>query len=416
VLLTYTIADFQRVSGLLSASAQAMPQPVEAAPEDDQPPPRAIFWLLDRPVPAGGGLSMDDMPVIIAQAALFGRQTDREARLEVTVLAPHRPQLEAVLSQLAGDALTPADEKVVDQVPVLEHLLSVRWRPPDDMRSEDLRRLLDAHRRSAVLEKWPNTPMKLLSGQTPAAVAGDHSQRVRLLAKILHLELALDDPQAGALANELRQQLGLPQAGPIDPTGVAIGALPPTRYARVLVEKLSDEDLTSLYQHATITAIRPAIVKLGEELIRRPTLDAALDKAAVYGLLAALERDLQRAVQLLDQARQVAQKAGRSCARWDLEAFSLRLQLGQSEQAGELLEHLQARHGKEPGVRQALAQLLYQIGAIGADGRAVPAAAAAEAGGIVVPGGAAAEAGGIWTPGGEASAGKKSSLWVPGMD
>jgi tetratricopeptide (TPR) repeat protein len=417
LLLTYTITDFERVSGALSTNPLAMSQPVETHPEDDQPPPRASFWLLDRLVPAdASGIAMDDMPVIIGQAALFGRQTDREARLEVTVLAPHRQQLESVLAQVAPEGLTLADEKVADQVPMLEHLLSVRWRPPDAMRSEDLRRLLDEHRRRAVLEKWPNMPMKLFGGRTPAAVASDHSQRIRLLAKILHLELALDAPEAGGLTNELRQQLGLPQAGPIEPADAQITALPPTRYARVVVEKLSDEELTNLYQHASITSIRPAILKLGEEIVRRPTLDATLDKAAVYGMLAALERDLHRAVERLEQARQAAQKAGRSCARWDLEAFSLRIQLGQPEQASELLEHLQARHGKEPGVRQALAQLLYQIGAIGPDGRAAMPAAAAEAGGIVVPGGAAPEAGGIWTPGGEAASGKKSALWVPGMD
>ncbi|HEY5315029.1 MAG TPA: hypothetical protein VIK18_21030 [Pirellulales bacterium] len=417
LLLTYTIADFERVAAALAASPLAMPQPVETAPEDDQPPPRAIFWLLDRLVPSdSGGLAVDDMPVIIAQAALFGRQTDREARLEVTILAPHRPQVEAVLAQVTADGLSLADEKLAGQVPLLEHLLSVRWRPPDAMSSEDLHRLLDEQRRRAVLEKWPNTPMKLFGGRTPAAVAGDHSQRVRLLAKILNVELAMDAPEAGGLANELRQQLGLPQAGPIDPADVAIAELQPTRFARVIVEKLADEDLTSLYQHASITSIRPAILKLGEEVVRRPSLDATIDKSAVYGMLAALERDLHRAVERLDQARHAALAAGRSCARWDLEAFSVRVQLGQPQQASELLEHLQSRHGKEPGVRQALAQLLYQIGAIGADGRATPMPSGVEAGGIVVPGGAAPDAGGIWTPGGESAGGKASSLWVPGMD
>jgi hypothetical protein len=98
-----------------------------------------------------------------------------------------------------------------------------------------------------------------------------------------------------------------------------------------------------------------------------------------------------------------------------MEEFSLRLRRGDVAESSQLLQHLQSRHGKEPGVRQALMQLLYEAGIIGADGRPVAQAGAA-APGIMVPGAEPTPAGKIWTPGGEASSAKKSALWTPGMD
>ncbi|HEX4148113.1 MAG TPA: hypothetical protein VHY20_03960, partial [Pirellulales bacterium] len=132
MLGTYTINDFERVSAALAASKQTAQQPVPRNIDDGQPPPRAIYWLIDRPVPASAaGLTLDDMPQIIGHAGLYGRETDREARLETSYLAIDREKIDALVMQLAPAALTPAGEEFSDRVPLLEHILSWRWRPPD---------------------------------------------------------------------------------------------------------------------------------------------------------------------------------------------------------------------------------------------------------------------------------------------
>ena len=69
---------------------------------------------------------------------------------------------------------------------------------------------------------------------------------------------------------------------------------------------------------------------------------------------------------------------------------------------------------REPGVAQALFQILAEAGIIGPDGQPrMPAGAApAEAPDIVVPGGGA-EPGKLWTPEGDQPTGKKSAIWTP---
>ena len=56
--------------------------------KEDQPPPKDAFWLLDRPTPATGvGIKPEEIPRVVGRLFLFGKQTDREARLE---LVTHR--------------------------------------------------------------------------------------------------------------------------------------------------------------------------------------------------------------------------------------------------------------------------------------------------------------------------------------
>ncbi len=135
----------------------------------------------------------------------------------------------------------------------------------------------------------------------------------------------------------------------------------------------------------------------------------------MYGILAQVEPDTQRAIGYLNQARDAAEAAKSSTAPWDLAELALRIARGDVAEADSLLHHVRDQHIREPGVAQALFQILTEAGIIGPDGRPT-AAAQAEAPGIVVPGSTAAEPGKIWTPGGDQPSGKKSALWTPGMD
>ncbi len=97
--------------------------------------------------------------------------------------------------------------------------------------------------------------------------------------------------------------------------------------------------------------------------------------------------------------------------------LSYRLDRGEGQEAGRLLEHLEREHLREPGVGPAVQQLLVRHGLLRPDGMpSVPAEAPSQpAAGIVVPG-ATAEPGALWTPEGAKPAGEKPKIWVPGME
>ena len=197
------------------------------------------------------------------------------------------------------------------------------------------------------------------------------------------------------------------------------------RLGRVEVKQLTDEQLVRFYLRADAYRHIVALRKAAHEILARPSLEGAkigrereLHRSEVLGLLAQIEPDTAKAIDYLNQAREAAASGKVSTAPWDLAELGLRIARGEVAEADRLLQHIRSEHIREPGVAQALMQILVDAGIIGPDGRPTAAAAGAaprEAPGIVVPGAAAAEPGKIWTPGSEEPGGaKKSSLWTPG--
>lgn len=418
--VTYQVLDVEALQARLAAHKRSQSMPIDLArmAGEDEPPPRGAYWLLDRAVPESGkDIKIDEAPRVVGQAFLFGKQTDRPARLELVVYRPDQADAASALAEVAGDAIGPATgEEVTTHVPALEHLLSRNWRLPYDTPAACRFELVRQQRAKMLLEDWPKMPMRAFGGKSPTDVAGDPAYRVKLLAAILLLE-ASSDPLASSFDfNTLRANLGFSTRDPIDPTKVELNELPLARLVRVDVAKLSIEQLLDLYRRAEHYRHVPAVRRFASELLARRDLPKDVDKAQLYGALAQIEPDGGRAIEYLDQARKASEEINKSTAPWDLAELSLRLVQGEVAEADRLLHHIRDEHIREPGVAQALFQLLAEAGIIGPDGRP-RAAAPAEAPGIVVPGAAAAEPGKIWTPGSEQpSTGKKSALWTPGME
>jgi hypothetical protein len=386
----------------------------------EEPPPKGAWWLVDRDIPASGvGIKLDEIPRIVGHVFLFGKQTDRAARLELISFRPELAEGQAVVKEVVGDALGAAGPEVVaEQAPAITQMLSWNWRLPDDTPPAMRLELINAQRSEILMNRWPELPQKVLGGKSAVQAAADPASRIKVLATLLLLELATDQSSTDFDFNELRKKLGLPTVDPVDPTTTSAIALPLVRLSRVDAQKLKDEELLRLYQMADHFRHVAALRKLAAEVIARPSLDKQLDKAEVYGILAQIEPDTDKAVDYLDLARKTAEANKTSTAPWDLAELGMRLARGEVAEADRLLHHIRNDHMREPGVAQALFQILSQAGIIGPDGRPTAAAAAGREGsGIVVPGAAAAEPGKIWTPGGDQPAGgKKSALWTPDMD
>ncbi|MGD9721967.1 MAG: hypothetical protein AB7O59_10365 [Pirellulales bacterium] len=424
VTLEYGVADFETCLARLLASPRTPQMPVDLSRlgTPEEPPPKGAWWLVDRAVPESGReLTLGQVPAIVGHVLLFGKQTDREARLELVAYRTELAAAKTALADVAGDALGAAGaEEVTTQTSAVQHMLSWNWRLPDDTPTKQRVALIQEKRADVLLNQWPATPQKMLGGKPPAQVAADEKFRIPLLASILLLELATHQAGSDFDFNKLRAKLGLPELGPIDPRATGAGDLGLARLGRVDVKQLDDESLVALYQAADHFRHVEALKRLAHEVIARESLNTKVDKAEVYGILAQVEADTDQALNYLELARKQAEAAKKTTAPWDLAELALRIMRGDVAEADRLLSHIRSEHIREPGVAQALFQILADAGIIGPDGR--PTAAAAAAAGapgadVLVPGGAAAEPGKIWTPGSEQPAGgKKSALWTPDMD
>jgi len=421
--LEFATSDAEQLQLAMASSPRIGQVPVDLAAmaADGEPPPKAVFAICDRALSeAADGAALAAIPRHLCQAALYGRQTDREARLEVIgVVADDLEQVKAILTEAGGPALGGlSNQEIAEHVSATHELLHRKWRLPPKLSPQQYHDLATQYETEALLGQWPKSRLGLLDGKSPEEAAGEERYRVRLLAALSLLEFWADGAGIYFDFDQLRSRLGLLPPEPIDPEQLPVERLPLARLARVVVEKLPDDVLLAAYRRAVGMNARAAQEKLARAIVDRPSLAGRDESFRAYSTLARLAPNSDQALDYVDRARKAAEAAGRSSAPWDLMELSYRFQRFEAEEAGRLLRHLEADHFREPGVAAAVQELLVRCGLLRPDGTPVgPAAAPPQPdAGIVVPGASAAEPGEIWTPDGPGPAGEKPKIWVPGMD
>lgn len=420
VAQSYPISDTERVLEILQSEKHVSKMPIDLAElaREDSPPPKGAFWLLDRAVPTEAAeLQFSDVPNVLGEMYLYGRQTDREARVEFVALksADFESKLRAFKKLLGEYAGAMEKEENAGQVSATSAALTWQWRLPDDVTPEQRQRLIELKRRDVSLNVWPQTPLRELDGQTPLEAAADPANRIRLLASILVQEVSAEPARGQFGYDEVRAKLNLPVETELDPTAIDITLLPPTRLHRLPADKLPDEKLYMAFTRAYMFRAVRALRALGLQLAERTTLNQKIDRSRIYDLLRATAVDFDEALDFNTKARAAAVALQRSPAKWMIEEMRLRLLKGDAEIAQQLLIEIQQKHLREPGVGEMLYRAMASLGLIRPNGGGPGPEAAEELGG---PGPAPPAPGKIWTPGSDTAAPtgeKKPSLWVPGM-
>jgi len=415
VVQVYNVTDLDAIVPRLISDKRVQPFEMDPAlfAKSDQPRPRHTYVLLDRPMPESGvGLQRGEVPRMAGIVAIYGRQTDRSERLELTVdKGPVFEATVATLKEIAGDTLGEmTEERVIGAVSPTDQALNWRWQLPRDTPPEVRRRLTEEERRVAIAERWPALANPAFGGKSARDVAADPAMRIPLLAAILILEQGSNTDRDTEAVTELRASLGLPQPEPIKADAQPAIGLSLVRIARLDVGSLSDDDLVLLYHRAISTGAGAATAILAHEAIRRPSLATQIPPSDAYRRLLSVERDPGRALSLVEEARSHSKSAGESTAPWDLAELELHITSGNSEEAKSSLARIEAEHRNDPDVAAALYRLLYETGIISESMHAQPPLQNE----IPAAVGAAAEpAGRIWTPDSERPSGGKSALWTP---
>jgi hypothetical protein len=407
--LTWTVRDAEKLQErFLSSPLMASLRVDGFQASDDEPPPRAAYLLIDRPQPAADETAtLENIPSWYAQILFYGKQTDREARLVVTqVSAAMVDRAIGQIAEIAGDAIAPevAREEAGMTSASLD-LLERRWHFTRGMSREDAEQLIVAHERRALLEQWPHLKTGAFGGKSPAEAAGDPAMRVKLLAAIGLLEpmrkwVDLDD---------LRRSLGLPTREAIDPAEQPPLSIALLRLDRLMIEKLSDDDLLTAFRRAIVFGVLVAMRKFSREFLSRPSMAEHPDRMQAYSVAVRTAETPAESLQYIDEARKAVEAKGESGAQWDLIELTHYLTVGNGPEAMRLIQHIERNHIQEPNVGEALMRMLINFGLLRPDGTP----------NIPTRGGApmsapepAAEPNQIWTPEAEQGGGG-GKLWVP---
>lgn len=422
--LTTDIDSIDETTLALSAHARFADLPADFLQQlkgENEVGPRAAFQLLDRDPPSDSGIpSIELVPESIALVTLYGRETDRAARVEVIGVTA---QQEQTVRELLGQALIGRHfESEREGALPLNYIAMSQpggLKITDPTKFEELQQDLFIDR---ALNKLAETQVPLLGNQSLKEAASDDSKWLARAALIRYLEG--DDglvARDATLIDQLCEIGDRPKPETIRPSADQIEEIAAYDLNRVDPSGLDAESLAYLIQRSQQISATAMGQKASRELIAMELPDGGELQGAKllgYSFLMQTATSSDEAVEHLEAAKKFAADNAFAMPSLLLAELPLRLRRGEGEKFQQCVQTIARQHGNDPEIMARLQQLLVQFGLIRPDGSPVqPRRAAAPAGG---------QGGGLWTPGGSTSAAPPSGqteggpapskLWVPGMD
>ncbi|MBP61392.1 MAG: hypothetical protein CMJ62_07680 [Planctomycetaceae bacterium] len=415
--IVFHVPDVEQLVDRLLSDPQASRLPDGLAPmtvKEDAPPPKASFEILDRPkLTSMADVEPTDLPRIVGELFVFGKQTDRDARAEFILPSIDLEAGQMKLCEWLGDLLGAEESQVkVADIPGIMARLELREKFPEDATADQIDDLRTQSHVTNILECWPHIEMQVLDGKSPTAAASIAPLRKRLLACLLRLEMGLEQIPRKLDSNRLRENLGIPRRETIDPWKKDLTQIPVWQLSHVDTLKLSDEQLHQSFQRAVMYGAANAISQLGREALTRDSLREQLPTDVLHGLLGRWSYSSREALEHLVSAREAAVDNDRSPAVWIIAELPLRFQRREVDEFEKLVEEIQLRYIDEPGILPRLQQTLAQLGF--ASNTDEPPEETAEPA-LADP---TESAGEIWTPENSVASKEndKPGLWIPGDD
>ena len=389
---------------------------------EDEVAPRSAFQILDQELPAEDTpLNGETLSETLAVALVFGKQTDRAARVEVPSV---QPMFLEVVRRTLSDTLGKHDwhETASNPAPfimVSEPRAAMFKRTAA---RNELDQALAEFQKSRYARRLASQPLPALGGRSLKAVAGDDSlqlQRQSVLRVLENAEPICRDPD---LLSEIRELAAVTPLAMINAkTSDDLEEVENCDLARVAVDQLDAEGLYFLMQRAQMLQHSSVLRRVAHEILDRgDSLNNTELRDNAYMLLIELEESPAKALELLAEAKRQFESSGGDLAALLLMELPLRARSGDPTGFQNVVRTLTSDYRDRQDVMAALQQLLVSMGLINPDGSPrgeMPRRSAAPA---------AEQGTGIWTPGGGSAppaaapespaspaAGK---LWVPGMD
>jgi tetratricopeptide (TPR) repeat protein len=338
--------------------------PMEPTPDhdpfDEGPAPRAGFMILDKPVlRSADDLSLDNVPFSLGEVLLYGKQTDRSARVEMVCVENDRFNSAVdLLKSTIGLSSDPV-KLAFDKVNQGSDAVTWNWNLPEGTTREQHAELL-VDMKKVALGRWSKLKHEFIDGKTIGEVTGDSKLESWIQAKLLHLQqTANGEAFSVELVDELRTEIGVSHLEKLAPGEDEF--LTPMQMCRIDAEKLSDEQLLGYFQIATMTQNFLALRHITPEVLKRDHIEGAR-RDICHVNMARFSETSEEALEHFSQSRAEAAKIGAPIGILLVAEFEYRLRNGLEDKLDTLLATIESRHMKEPGVEQELARLFQSLG------------------------------------------------------
>lgn len=397
---------------------------------EDDIPPRGGFQILDRDKPDTSSLPpVDQLPEAIGMVLVYGKQTDRPARLQVhDVRMQHVEEVRSRIVAAVGeiDLKQQPGEPLPLLVAAQPAVAMIRFQA-GPAEAEALQAELTEQR---TPEAITSAPLPLLGGASLVELADDAEKLLERTAAMRVIEHYDQIASHGERVLERIYELAKLEPLPaLHPSDGELESLPNEDLNRIDPSELDTESLIYLLQRAQQVSATPTVRRVAGRLIEADlTGEQKPAKLLAYMSLINAAGRSDRALELLAEAKQYAEANEMPISNLLLSEVGVRLRAGDGQGFQKTIETLTSRYSNDPEVMAQLQQILMAHGLIRPDGSprsAPPAEGAAGPGAPAAAAPASAGGSGIWTPdsGAPAAAAPQkpaekggSKLWVPGMD
>ena len=400
--VTFELTETEKVTELaLSSSRMSSSGKIESDPFEEGPPPRHAFVVLDRDrVSSADDLTLENVPSVISELLIYGKQTDRPARFEcITARDGRYDELKKLIDENFGEFVDGEPKTTtMGESNAMSELLEWRWHLPEGVTRTQHADMVKAHRETVILDRWTQLPFSVLGDQSPEAASKDSAFEVPLRALVLTLENASQGQFFNdRLGEKLHKKLGLSDY-PILDVDAERRISSPIEQQYLDYKKLTDEQIMQIQADAMQIGNVRVLRQVVAEALDRPDFKGAT-RDMCYSMMAHFGDDEQESLDYINKACEEATKAGRPIGLYLVQEFEFRLSRGLTEGLPDLLTKIQQGHLDDPDVEYQLVRVLDRFGIgpdrgplRGAPGQAPPPPQPAAA---TQP---AASGGAIWTP------------------
>ena len=366
--MSFQLSDLPKVTELAASDGHLVSLPADQQdPFGEGPAPKQSYALLNKEsIRSPEDLTIDNVPNVLSEIKLYGKQTDREARLELIVSDDHcKSESLTKLQEMLGDLL-PSDpaETELGHVSVIDRVFRVDWHLPQGTDRATFDSLMEQHF-PAMLDQYKQLPFSYLGGKTVSEAAQQEEHRSGVQGLLVQLRSILVDRKGGKEAyDNFVKELGVELPGSIDPATVdSLTELPPFLMQFLDLEKLSNEDLFEVHRNSMVLQMPSELLRTVDAMLSRDGFDL-MPRDLMLSMKAEATHDNEKALACLEEARDEARKEGKPIGQFLLQEFEMRLERGLTEKLPSLLHTLRTNHLQEPGVEAGLAQLLHRYGLI----------------------------------------------------
>ncbi|MBM3998592.1 MAG: hypothetical protein FJ297_03445 [Planctomycetes bacterium] len=425
VLREFEVADVDRLIEYLASDRRfaVLAEDPRLLAEEGEPPPKAAYHVCDRPIPVDmNGLDLGELPILIGSIVVFGRQTDRAARMMIQIAEDQNNKAGAAIAASFPSGLIgpQTDEQTTDVILPIGNGL-IRDRYFRGATSFDVPTLHNALIDEGV-RGWPDQRHPYLDGKRPIELVGTPEWRIPLTAVLLLLETTAPGSEWTGDFTGLWERLGLRRDLAKDSAADG-NRYPPfeelglTALARVDPKKCSDPELLEFSAAAASYCVPPAAVRLVMEVLDRERLPNTNETRTLVMQAAIAATSPTMRIDLLERA--IASRPGEPAdvvGLWKLQLFDTLIRARRPAAAIERLQEIMTTYRGNQSIMHLVAMRLQAMGFMDESGRPlVPEIARTM---DQASRGPSDGTGAIWTPDRPApqpsTAGAPSKLWLPG--